>query len=127
MLRDRVFNSIDTGIVVIDVVTKKIVDLNTAAVDMIGSSEKDILGSPCDRYLCGGCESGDKCLLNINSNKKYELVSVTNVFLDGRELLVKSFMDSINQKECEDASDEEWSKAEKVLVANIDKLRNGVS
>lgn len=119
MLREQVFNSIDVAIVVVDVATKRIVDLNTAAIDMIGSSEEDVLGSPSDRYLCDSCETG-----TIN-NKKYELLSVRNVTLDGRDLVVKSFMDITNQEECEGTCDEDWSKLEKALSDNIDRLRNG--
>ena len=140
MLREQVFNSIKTGIIVIDIATKKIVDLNGAAAEIIGLEESDILGSPCNRYLCNNrvcdnclfanedveeVENQEISLVNENGEKKCGLVSVTNICLDGRKLLVKSFIETNGQNKSEEVLSEEWSKAEKALSDNIYKLRNG--
>ncbi len=47
-----IMDSLQTGIVSIDLETHKIVNVNSAAAEMIGVAEKHIVGSVCHNYIC---------------------------------------------------------------------------
>ena len=54
-----VLDSIQTGVLIIEADTCRISDANPYAIDLIGASREDIIGSPCDRYVCNS--SRDTC------------------------------------------------------------------
>ena len=100
------FNSIQVGILVIDVETKIVVDVNSAAALMIGSRREDIVGSPCTSCCFCSSKTG-KCpvidlgmdvenelhVLNRKDGTKLDiLVNITSSILDDRKFLVESFV-----------------------------------
>jgi len=126
------FNSIQAGILVIDVETRVIVDINYAAALMIGSSREDIVGSSCTTYCClcknekcpvidlgMDIESGSYVLTRKDGSKLDILVSITSLILYDRKFLIESFVDVSSCKE----DKEDWSEMEKLLSDNIIKTK----
>lgn len=127
------FNSIQVGILVVDVETKIIVDINPAAALMIGSSREDIVGSQCTS-CCSCLSKTGKCpiidlgidvenelhVLNRKDGSKLDiLVTITSSILNGRKFLVKSFVDVSSCVIDKNA----WSEVEKLLSDNIIKTK----
>src|SRR4030042_540810 len=58
-----IWESVQTGIVIIDPETHRIIDANSVAVKLIGAPKEQIIGSVCQRYFCpaekGGCPITD--------------------------------------------------------------------
>ena len=127
------FNSIQVGILVVDVETKIVVDVNPAAALMIGSRREDIVGSPCTSH-CSCMSKDGKCpvidlgmdiedklyVLNRKDGSKLDiLVTITSSILDNRKFLIKSFVNVSNCLE----DKEEWDEIEKLLSDNIAKTK----
>jgi len=135
-----IFNSIQVGILVVDVETRIVVDINPAAALMIGSRREDIVGGPC-ASCCSCLSKTGKCpvidlgmdiedalhvLTRKDGSKLDILVSVTSSLLDNRRFLVKSFVDVSSCRE----DKEDWSGIEKLLSDNIaktKKMRNNIN
>jgi len=47
-----ILNSIQSGVVLIDAETKKITDVNEVALELIGASREEVVGTPCHRFIC---------------------------------------------------------------------------
>lgn len=54
-----VLDSIQTGVLIIEADTCRIADANPYAIHLMGASREEIIGSPCDRYVCS--TSKDAC------------------------------------------------------------------
>ena len=109
-----VMESVQTGIVIIDPVTHKIVDVNAAAASMIGAPKEKITGSLCHRFICpaevGKCpitdlnqtvDHSERVLLTATGSSSPIIKSVTTVLLDGKEHLLESFIDISEIKKSE--------------------------
>ena len=56
-LSSILFRVIQAGVVIIDIETKMIVDINPAACIMIGTDRESVMGKACHEYLCvNSCE-----------------------------------------------------------------------
>jgi len=124
-----IFNSIQVGILVIDVETKTVVDINPAAALMIGSYREDIIGNSCTLYGCLGNKKdkcpiidlgldieNEICTLNRKDGSKLEvMVAITSVLRNNKRYLVKSFVDVTSGN----GGREDWTEVEKLLSSNI--------
>ncbi|MFQ6099769.1 MAG: GAF domain-containing protein [Anaerolineae bacterium] len=110
-------DSTPSGIVVIDAQTHEIVDVNPAAIEMIGAPPEQVIGSVCHHYICpaekGRCpitdlgqtvDNSERVLLNADGRSVPILKTVASVMLDGREHLLESFIDITERKETEAVS-----------------------
>ena len=108
-----VWNSLLTGIVVIDEQTQTIIDANPQAVEIIGLPREQIVGNTC-RILCPSevnrCPVTDlgqtiyreeRILLGKDKRELPILKTVTRAEVNGRQLLVESFLDLSESKEVE--------------------------
>jgi PAS domain S-box-containing protein len=109
-----ILNSIQSGVLVIDAHTHRILDVNPACAAMIGSTAEKIIGNICHRFVCpaelGACPITDKgllidnterVLLSVNGNEIPILKTVTPIVLEDRECLLETFVDISEQKEAE--------------------------
>jgi two-component system, cell cycle sensor histidine kinase and response regulator CckA len=112
---ETIFQTIQSGILVIDAATHIIIDVNRAAEDMIGINRNTIIGRTCHQFLCP--KNGDDCpcigdrpqktgnsesvLLCIDGSQKEILKTIASVILKGRECLIESFIDISDQKQAE--------------------------
>lgn len=103
-----IFDSVRTGIMIIDTRTHVIVDANPAAIEMAGAPKEQILGSVCHKYVCpaeeGRCpitdlgqtiDNTERVLLRTNGNTTPTMkrrqcaictVDIDNAKLDDPEL-----------------------------------------
>ncbi|MCK9418777.1 MAG: EAL domain-containing protein [Nitrospirae bacterium] len=107
----QILDSIHAGVVVIDPETHKIVDVNDAALKMIGSLKEQVLGRVCHNFICpaeiGNCpisdhhfliDNSERELLIANGGRKPILKSVVQIPYKGRNHLIESFIDISNLK-----------------------------
>jgi len=110
-----IFNSVQTGLIIIDPKTHTIIDANPAAVRMIGKKKPAILGSVCDTNLCyidpkcpvsttGQNTDFTECILLAANGKKIPILKkIIPVSISGKSLLLESFLDITDRKRAEDA------------------------
>lgn len=109
-----IFNSIQTGIVIVDPKTHTIVDANPVAVQLIGAPKECIAGTVCHHFICpadsGKCpitdlgyevDNAERILLNVKGEKIPIIKTVTPIYLQGRKHLLESFMDITERKKAE--------------------------
>jgi PAS domain S-box-containing protein len=138
------FKAVRAGIVVVDADTKTIVDINPAALFMIGVSSEDIIGKPCKQYLCAencdGCpvmtanlvegvediDNKEIILHRKDGSKVYALLTINSAIIYDKSLFINSLIDITKQREAEEQLKSHWDHAEKLLSDNVVRLKNGV-
>ncbi len=111
---DDVINSVPVGIAVIDAETHRVIELNEAALDMIGYSKQRAVGASCHEFLCpnevGQCpitdhhetvDHSERILLTSTGESLNILKSVVATTVQGRTSLVESFVDITKRKKAE--------------------------
>ncbi|MBF0297973.1 MAG: response regulator [Oligoflexia bacterium] len=101
-----ILRSINTGIMIIDVESRQILEINPAAANMINLPMEEIIGHKCHVFVCpyfnGNCPVLDKDLeiknlqkiLLRNDGKEIPVLkTVTPIFLAERKCLIESFVD----------------------------------
>ena len=114
-----VFNSIHTGILIIDSETHQIVDANPIAIKMIGVPKRQIIGRVCHGYVCpsekGHCpitdlgkilDKSERVLLKANGEKVPIFKTVAPAMIGDRKLLFESFIDITERKQAEEREKE---------------------
>ncbi|WP_321508429.1 PAS domain S-box protein [uncultured Methanoregula sp.] len=102
-----IFDNVQTGLVIIDPATHRIVDANSAALQMIGTGKKNIVGEVCHRFICpaehGRCpitdlkqtiDRSERILLQSGGTRIPIIKSAGFISLDGREYLLENFFDN---------------------------------
>lgn len=103
---EHIYEMIQTGIVLIDTKTHKIVDINPIAIEMIGIDKDIIIGKECHNFICSA-EKGKCPITDLKEQKdrsKRELITssgrvipilktVVPITLSGRSYLLESFID----------------------------------
>jgi len=114
-----ILDSLRVGVLIIDVETRKIIDVNPNAVNIIKAPFEDIIGKVCHNFLCpaeeGNCpicdlgqevDNSERILIDANGEEIPILKSVVSVMLNGRSCFVESFMDITNLKRLEQSQRE---------------------
>jgi PAS domain S-box-containing protein len=109
-----IFNSIQTGIVIVEPETHTITEANPVAIQLIGLPLEEIVGKLCHHFICpadtGKCpitdlgnevDNAERVLLNAKGEKIPIIKTVTPVYLNGRKHLLESFMDITKRKAAE--------------------------
>jgi len=109
-----ILNAIHAGIIIIDPETRKIVSCNPAALDMIGTTEDQVIGNACHSFICpsqtNSCDLLDdnrtivrveKELITVDGTKLPILITVSRIKLNGKEHLLETFIDLSEQKKAE--------------------------
>ncbi|WP_445475669.1 PAS domain-containing protein [Methanococcoides methylutens] len=102
-------DSLLAGVVIIDLETHKIIDVNATAAKLIGSPKEKIIGNICQKYICpaecGRCPISDldqtidrseRSLLTNDGKEIPILKTATVINRDGRPCIVESFIDISN-------------------------------
>jgi len=110
----QVLGSIDAGFMVIDPATYSILDVNPAAVKLIGAAREEIIGSECHRFICpakgGTCPVTDlhqsaahseHILLKASGAQCPIIKTVIPITLKGKPVLLETFIDITIQKQAE--------------------------
>jgi PAS domain S-box-containing protein len=111
---ETIFDSVRTGIMIIDSKTHLIVDANPAATEMAGAPKEQIVGSVCHKYVCpaekGRCpitdlgqtvDNAERVFLRVNGKTTPVMKSVRRIVLGGQEHLLESFIDITEHKKLE--------------------------
>jgi len=122
---EALFNSVHTGIIIIDAESHRIVDVNPYAVSRIGATADKIAGKVCYEFICpaerGKCpiteqgqtvDNSDRILLDIDGKEIPIIKNVTTLNIGKKRYLLESFIDISDQKQAE----EEKKKLETQLV-----------
>lgn len=125
-----IFDKVQTGIIIIDPETHKIVDVNPVAAKLVGAQKSEMTGAVCHKYVCpadiGKCpitdlgqtvDNSERVLLTVSGEKRPIIKTVTTVKLGGRTHLLESFVDIAELKKTKQAleklnNDLEWTVCE---------------
>jgi|GEM_PF-2943742 len=112
---EQILRSVQSGVLVIDIETHKIVEANPAATAMIGATSEEMLGSVCHQFICpaekGACpitdkgqsiDNSERVLLTKDGGQKAILKNVVPITLEGRDCLLETFVDISNHKQAEE-------------------------
>jgi two-component system sensor histidine kinase/response regulator len=113
---NAVFDSVHTGLLIIDRETHIIQEVNPAAARMIGLPRECIIGQPCHEFVCpthaGRCpvtdlgqnvDNSERIMLTADGSRRSIIKTVVPLLVDGRECLLESFVDITARKEAEKA------------------------
>lgn len=109
-----IFNSIQTGIVIVDPVTHNIIEANPVAIQLIGLPAEEVIGKVCHNFICpadiGKCpitdlgneiDNTERILISGKGERIPIIKTVTPMYLNGRKHLLESFMDISERKKAE--------------------------
>ncbi|MBW3001098.1 PAS domain S-box protein [Candidatus Woesearchaeota archaeon] len=113
-LRD-ILDHLQTGVIIIDPETRKIVYVNSLAIQMIGLPKEKILGKICHKFICPAernkcpildlgqrVDNSERILLNVKGEKIPILKTTVPMVLEGKKRLIESFVDITGRKKIED-------------------------
>ncbi|WP_321368986.1 EAL domain-containing protein [uncultured Desulfuromusa sp.] len=111
---DKILNSAQAGILLIDPQTHEIVYANQSVAEMTGYSRSRLLGKVCHNFVCpavqGRCpitdeqqeiDKSERTLLTTDGREIPILKTATKIVFNGKEHLVESFIDISEHKEAE--------------------------
>jgi PAS domain S-box-containing protein len=125
------FNTVQTGIVIIDATDHTIVDANPAALHMIGADRNDVVGHVCHRFICpaqeGNCpitdqghtvDNRERTLIKAGGQVIPVLKTVTRLSIGGKAHLLEAFVD-ISELVDARISAEKANRAKSEFLANM--------
>lgn len=105
-------HSISVAVLVIDQQTHEIIDMNPAAVKLIGTSREETVGNACHEFIypdvigqCSVTDLGEKIvnserlILHVSGEKIPAIKSAVTINLDGRPVIIESLMDITELKQ----------------------------
>lgn len=135
---ERIFASVQDGILIIDAKTHEILDLNPAAEQMMGRPKDQILGRVCHQFICpaeqGRCpitdlnqevDNAERILLTADGGKRDIIKYVVPFNFHGRECLLETFLDNTERKQATDNLKKAYEKltvVEEELRQNYEAL-----
>jgi C4-dicarboxylate-specific signal transduction histidine kinase len=112
---ETIMSAIQAGIVIMDAETHEIIEINNAALELIGRPRQEVVGQCCHSFICpaekGKCpitdlhtkvDNSERVLLNGAGNRVPILKTVTAVTLRGRACLLECFLDLTGRKRVEE-------------------------
>jgi PAS domain S-box-containing protein len=113
--KKTILSVIQAGIIILDAKTHEILDVNDAALKLIGRTKGFLLGQRCHKVLCpteqgkcpvtqlgGAIQNSERVLLDAQGNPIPILKSVVPLVLHGRQCLLECFLDLRERKRTED-------------------------
>jgi PAS domain S-box-containing protein len=130
-----IVDSVQTGIIIIDPETHRIVEVNPVARGLIGAPRDQVIGAECHRFICpaerGRCpvsdlgqqvDNSERVLLTVTGDRRSIIKTVVPVLIGWREHLLESFVDITERKRGE----EELRANRQLLRTTLDSLRDAV-
>ena len=111
-----ILDCVHTGIALIDVETRTIVDVNRAACEMFGATKEEIVGHVCHKFICpaekGRCpiadlgqivDNSERVMIKADGKSVPIIKTVVPITLNSRLHLIDSFIDITERKRAEEA------------------------
>jgi len=130
------WSSVECGVSVIDAETREIIDINQIAAEMFGAEREEIIGHRCHKFLCPSNEHecpimdhdqtidrSERKLVRVDGTTIPIIKSVKKYLLNGRAILMESFVDISSLKEAEEKL-RALEIAERANSAKTDYLSN---
>ena len=126
-----IFQGVETGILIIDPATHRIVDANPVALKLIGAPLHETVGAVCHRFVCpaetGQCpvtdlgktvDNSERVLLTASAERRSIIKTVRPVELDGHGYLLESFFDITERQRSEKALEQRTSYLNTLIETN---------
>jgi two-component system sensor kinase FixL len=123
------------GVLIVDVETRTITDVNPHAAEIIGLPREEIIGKTCHKFVCsaeqGSCpiadlgqtvDQSEQVLLRADGRKAPILKTVTSAVWQGRTYFIESFIDISERKKAEEDLKESLSLLEATLESTADGI-----
>lgn len=107
----KTINAMQAGVVLIEAATKKIVEANPVALEMIGGTLEEVVGHRCHQFICpaeeGKCpimdlgqqvDSSERILRSMDGHEIPILKTISQITIHNKLHLVESFIDISEQK-----------------------------
>jgi PAS domain S-box-containing protein len=130
-----IMQAVQTGIVIIDAETHRILDINGKALALIGGTEEKVVGAACHRFICpaeeGKCpitdihqtlDASERILVTCSGKRIPILKTVVPAVIGGKAVLIESFDDITEQKRVETALKESEEKYRSLSEASGDLI-----
>ncbi|MBU0909698.1 MAG: PAS domain S-box protein, partial [Proteobacteria bacterium] len=130
-----IMDTVQAGVLLIDVAGHTIMDANPAACLMIGATRQEICGKVCHSFICpaekGHCpitdlgqqvDNSERLLLTCRGGHLPIVKTVVPLHMGGKKYLLESFMDISDRKRAE----EELSESRATFHAIIEKSLDGI-
>ncbi|GAB6039032.1 hypothetical protein JCM15519_35910 [Fundidesulfovibrio butyratiphilus] len=111
---ETIVNNIHAGVMLVDAQRHTILDINPAALKMLGIERETVIGHLCHRFVCPAQEhccpvtdlgqvvdNAERVLINSSGEEVPILKTVTRIQMEDRECLLEVFMDMTEQKKVE--------------------------
>jgi two-component system, cell cycle sensor histidine kinase and response regulator CckA len=139
----KILDSVDVGVMIVEAATHQVVSINPKALAVFGSSEEEILGKVCHRYICpaerGKCpisdlgqtlDASERVLLTKQGEQLPIIKSVVRTKLNGQDCLVESFVDITDRKRVEESLRNSEERYRSLVASATDMIfiaQDGVS
>jgi PAS domain S-box-containing protein len=130
-----IFNTVGTGILIIDRDTQIIIEANQTAIEMTGLPKERIMGQICHSLVCpaqiGKCpvkdlgqtvDHSERKLIHADGHLKDILKTVYPIILKGRDCYVESFIDITERKRVEEQLRESLEQLRRAVETTIQVL-----
>ena len=110
----NLIETLQTGVLIIDAETHAILYANPMALSIIQATEINVLGQVCHKFVCpaekGKCpitdlnmsvDNAERVLLNVRGERVPIIKSVKSTVIEGRRLLIETFVDISERKRME--------------------------
>ncbi|HLJ44606.1 MAG TPA: PAS domain S-box protein [Bryobacteraceae bacterium] len=111
-----IFDNVQTGIIIIEPDTHRIIDANARALSLIGRPKESVIGAECFNFVCpaerGRCpvtdlgqtvDNSERVLLTADGRRCPIVKTVVREQISGRKYLLESFVDISDRKRAEEA------------------------
>jgi len=128
-----ILDNVQTGILVIDPETHVIVDANPVAVGIVGAPKEQIVGSPCQEFICAvekdicpvtdrqeTVKEVERVLRRADGENRWVLQTVVSVSMHGKGYLLENFVDITDRRQWEEAIQTTNDKLH-TLVAQVEE------
>jgi len=130
-----ILESVQTGIMIVDAETRVVLDVNPAALEMIGAPKEQVVGFVCHEYLCPEAENccpicdlgqtidkSERVLLRPDGETRPIFKTVVSVNIDGRQHLIESITEITDRVRSEQALAEAHTQLDATLNALPDLM-----
>ncbi len=136
---ETILETIQCGVMVIDMDTHEIIDANPAACKLVGAPRDGIVGHVCHTFICpaerGACpitdkgqtvDNSDRILISVKGQHISVVKTATQVMLNGRNCLLESFVDISVRKDAEERLKSSLKEKETLLKEVHHRVKNNM-